>query len=656
MLGLFNPIILLLIIHVVLFKVLGGKTPGILSCGLFGYLASADKNNFSWDKFNALGMDNDERGGDSIGRAVGDDIRKFVSKKATTTYKDYVINHKNGEAHHIALGHTRKASVGLISEETAQPVVIDLPNNQGKFIMVHNGTLHNWEDMAKKYGIATFGKTDSMVLGEIICNHGYDVLLEYQGTAALIIRDDRDPDTLKVFRGKSKTWQKVEEERPLFYHQESRNSMYISSREEGLYFIGGDVDTVFEFEPNYLYTIHEGEIISQVVYDRSECSQTKVWTNTTNTYTKKTYAREVYPDNDYEYYSEWQAEANMANKALASAFNKEYNIREEKIVAYNNITRVVCARLRYYFFDHHNRPHLATGMVNMDEYGYRNDGKKEEGEKTYYFYAGIMIKDREAYNDVKKMFGKSAKFVDTDENICRIVQFSAHPICTVENKTPDYSNIRFYNYTYDNAKKDYVFHSCFYSGTHTMLFSNKTYRVAQGICKEITENALSRHANHKVVDTGVTQKELFPAAQTKVIGFTPHPKKEENIFSTKNTGSEETIVKVAEINTEKELDDYIDKMVDKMKEAQTASPFKEEEVVVDAEQEELNKYVLKGLEDGLNAMLTVLDSTIVDVETTGSNSVETNTILANLYKLQDIFIEKEKLTEQTLIVGYDNEF
>ena len=60
----------------------------------FGYIGQRDNHTFSWDKFNHLGLDNDERGGDSIGRVVGETIDKFVSKKAKTTYQDYVINVK----------------------------------------------------------------------------------------------------------------------------------------------------------------------------------------------------------------------------------------------------------------------------------------------------------------------------------------------------------------------------------------------------------------------------------------------------------------------------------------------------------------------------------------------------------------------------------
>ncbi len=281
-----NIVLILLFIHTLLYKIFGGNT-NVLACGLFGYISGEKNHTFNWDKFNYLGRDNDERGGDSIGRMVGEDVVKFInSKKAKTTYEDFVINHKNSSPANIALGHTRKASVGGISQNTAQPIVLDLPTGEGRFIMVHNGTIHNWRELAAKYKIETTGKSDSMVLAEIIMNNGYGVLTEYNGAAAIMIRDDRHPNTLFVFKGESKNYQRVaSEERPLYYYQETEDSMYLSSKEEGLYFIGGDVDTVFDFEPNILYEIFEGRIIDTTKYDRVNMSQSIV---TETNYAKNT--------------------------------------------------------------------------------------------------------------------------------------------------------------------------------------------------------------------------------------------------------------------------------------------------------------------------------------------------------------------------------
>jgi len=221
-----NLILILLLLHTFLYKFF--KSKNVLSCGLFAYIATKDNHSFDWMKFNYLGRDNDIRGGDSIGRMIGDVSEKFVNnKKARTTYEDYVITYKNAKPSHIALGHTRKASVGGISLEKAQPIELELPNNIGKFVMVHNGTIHNWQALGKKYNVETTDKTDSMVLAQIIMENGYNVLTEYEGAAALIIRDDRTPDTLFLFKGASLQYTNVTEERPLYCYRENENSMYI---------------------------------------------------------------------------------------------------------------------------------------------------------------------------------------------------------------------------------------------------------------------------------------------------------------------------------------------------------------------------------------------------------------------------------------------
>jgi len=395
-------------------------------CGLFAYNSIRDNHSFSWDKFNHLGLDNDERGGDSIGRVVGETIDKFVSKKAKTTYQDYVINTKNSDPSHIALGHTRKASVGEISEATAQPVVLDLPDGSGRFIMIHNGTLHNWEELAKKYGIDKKGKSDSMVFAEIIMNYGFGVLLEYNGAAAIIIKDDREPDTLKVFKGLSKTYGvKVEEERPLCYYQESETSMYISSKCDGLYFIGGDADNVVDFEPNKLYTIFGGQIISEQVFDRKDCSQNKIWptttcVNTANNFSTKHYGYSRNDDRDDGY---GNAEAIAAYYESAYPSTKEpikLSIKKDPIHKNYNPKKIICARLRYYFMFDGVTPTYANGIINLDESGVKGEYACASDEKPYYFYRGIKLKDKDAFDKCRRNLGKARHFNDTEMNVMKI--------------------------------------------------------------------------------------------------------------------------------------------------------------------------------------------------------------------------------------------
>ena len=633
MLELFNILTILLILHVAL-NMLGLKGSGILSCGLFSYLGARDNHSFNWDKFNALGLDNDERGGDSVGRAVGDDIRKFINKKkAQTTYKDYVINHKNGPGHHIAIGHTRKASVGVISEDTAQPVVIDIPGG-GKFIMVHNGTLFNWEDLATKYNIVKTGKSDSMVLGEIIFQYGYDVLKEYEGAAALIIRDDRNPDTVMVFRGKSKVYSgKVEDERPLYYMIESANSLYISSREEGLYFIGGDIDTVEEFEANRLYCITNGRIISTLDYDRSECSQVKVWkapaktTTFASPYSTSRVLRTINDNSDeYAGYSE----------------RRTYVIRKDYMYKPTEIEQIVPARLRYYFYEKDGVvAKYANGMIVLSESGIRSMTARKAGEKIYYFYSGIMLKDRTAHSEVLRIFGKSKKFIDTDENIRKICKYAAHPVCTVDHDIPIYSNVYSWQEKYNVAEKKLMPMAVYFTGKFTPLFSKKTYEFTTGDNSNIEHNSFMLRGVHaEPAETKVIALPQFSGMKPKPITPEYMPKWVAKYCS--------------DIDDEDEDDTLADNysMSDVFYDTE-ANPddldIPEDIAGVDI----FNEYAVKALEDGLQSMLMALDETVDNIETTGMNGKLIARILSNLYSLQDALLEKDKFKKNNLVATYD---
>ena len=633
-----NIITTLLLLHTLLYMV-GPKKSTILACGLFAFLSdrATGSQKFSWDKFNHLGLDNDERGGDSIGRMVGDTIDKFVSKKAKTTYQEYVINIKNGEPSHIALGHTRKASVGEISEATAQPVVLDLPDNQGKFVMIHNGTLHNWEDLAKKYNVDKRGKSDSMVFAEIIMNNGYDVLTEYVGTAALIIRDDREPDTLKVFKGLSKTHSsKLEEERPLYYYQESETSMYISSREEGLYFIGGDIDTVIDFDANKLYTIYAGQIVAQDGYDRTQCSQIKVWATSNNNsygygYGNNFSTRGVYRDEDfYNEYGTGGSTGWSVGRSLPAAQTEPLHIKKDFVVNPLNPKKIVTSRLRFYFFTDGKTPTYANGPINLSIYGFRNDGAKATGEKTYYFYAGILCKDKCAYDACKKECGKASKFDDSDKWVQRVVKYSMYPVCTLDSSNTTWENIRYWK---EDAVEGQV-QAPFFTGKVHPIFGTKTYDIQNGRLKAISYTTLSNAPNHDENSSTVSKE---PAS----VVVKPEKSKVIHLYSCQCNECVEARKKVIEdlsyepeySEYERACSDYDDSMAD----------FLETE----------NEMLKTAINDGLQAILLAIDAFRCDLEVSGISTSAAKTAINNLSKLEDALLEETKFKKYNLITDYD---
>lgn len=253
-----------------------------IACGIFAW-AGKTPNKFNKDKFDKLGIYNIERGRDSCG--VSFDGEVFIGINDTKLYTKFIKStHVNPKVFPTVIGHTRQASYGNnVTVENAHPFIFSNVKKDGDFIFVHNGTLYNERELAFKYKIETtktitspskYGaslfkytakrdKIDSEILGEIIHKHqNFKVLSDYKGSAATVFTNTKEPNTIYVFKGGSKKIHNgvIEEERPLFYYIETRNSLYISSLEESLYSIGGDETNVFSFETNVLYKITDGNI------------------------------------------------------------------------------------------------------------------------------------------------------------------------------------------------------------------------------------------------------------------------------------------------------------------------------------------------------------------------------------------------------------
>lgn len=123
----------------------------------------------------------------------------------------------------VAFGHCRKASIGAINETTAQPVVLTNADGNVEYVLIHNGTIYNYKELANKYipKIDITGMTDSQVMARIFYHSGYKALSEYNGGAVFAIADYRGgKPKILLFKGASKNnkWDKTEtDERPLYF-------------------------------------------------------------------------------------------------------------------------------------------------------------------------------------------------------------------------------------------------------------------------------------------------------------------------------------------------------------------------------------------------------------------------------------------------------
>lgn len=93
-------------------------------CGIFGMISRKTKP-FNKRAFCTMGVRNDSRGGDSCGIFIDGLVEYGVDKKKLfiNFFRESPLLAHTTECR-IALGHCRKASVGKVSVETAQPVVL----------------------------------------------------------------------------------------------------------------------------------------------------------------------------------------------------------------------------------------------------------------------------------------------------------------------------------------------------------------------------------------------------------------------------------------------------------------------------------------------------------------------------------------------------
>jgi len=375
-------------------------------CGIFGIINKAPKK-FDYQTFCTLGICNDERGGDSCGVFIDGKYEYGVDKQKL--FSDfYQVSEviQNTEKAQIALGHCRKASVGVINEKTAQPVVIT-ENNVPVFVVVHNGTIFNYEQLAKKWipDVDIKDMTDSQVMARIFYECGYDVLGEYNGGSAFIIVDYRSGEPVTMaFKGHSLATSAsviATEERPLFVVFD-KDTVIFSSIGKFLK-CGKKGRELFTVPANTLVKIKEDMKLEAVKeYDRSELYQFRQYTSYAN-----------YEDwNDDAYYNRrlygsghyWKSGGKdtkntgstsllITNGAVGSksAGCKNGTLINSKIVSNEDGTYCVDGVLAHGFYRiTRDGDIIPTKSDNKDSF-------------IFFFWQGIMLFNKECYKFLKKL-------------------------------------------------------------------------------------------------------------------------------------------------------------------------------------------------------------------------------------------------------------
>ena len=341
-------------------------------CGIFGYAGKSYKQ-FNKLKFDILGIYNDSRGGDSCGVSTDGEIY-YGASIGMKHYKDFLVekNYLPPTKFPVVIGHTRKSSHGIVNENNAHPFGFGLNEefDSYEFIGVHNGTLYNHDDLAKEnnievniYNTLHLGnkqfvrsKIDSEILLECIYRtKSFKVLSEYTGGAALLFTDTTKSNVLYAFHGASATYSggKIEEERPLFYYRENKNSLYISSLAESLIAIGGVLnETIFEFDCNVVYKITNGDIdnAEKINISRNKAFQRKIYNH--NNYTTD----KIYGYNGNNLFTNFNTKKGKKEKEVLENVNNIYQDSPNRILP----SPIVFNKLRY-----ERNGHLLKGIFTF---------------------------------------------------------------------------------------------------------------------------------------------------------------------------------------------------------------------------------------------------------------------------------------------------
>lgn len=520
-------------------------------CGIFGYTGK-DPKKFNKDKFDKLGLYNVTRGKDSCGVSFDGDII-VGAHHSDKLYSDFIVKNNKIKPlkYPIVIGHTRSASFGnAVNIDNAHPFGFGVNKKDDCYELIgcHNGTLYNAKELAAEFDIETiqrkveinsFGvkstvtrnKIDSEILLEAIyANKNFKVLSKYTGAAAIVFTNTYEPNKLYVFKGASKNYgwihEKVEEERPLFYYIENKNSLYFSSIKDSLISIGGDEDkNIFSFENNTLYIITDGDIKNAETMIISRDNSTQKEKTTTTNYSSYPKKSQSYYDNDVFNSTAIDAEVeeytkNKLNCKVGGIYGNKVksNIYNEGLLIEQNKygKRVYFNKLRYW-----QKGHLINGIyIFVENYGFYkiedesilkagealkklinipfvdNDfdfdcGIEEAKEKElfipfkklslnnlYYFVEGCRLRTSEDFKvfiHARNMLHKS-EYLDA----VKLSYISAHPVINLTVKLAD------------NNEQHIIKDGLNFSGTICPLGAERVYIIAKGNLITSTINSYAK--------------------------------------------------------------------------------------------------------------------------------------------------------------------
>ncbi|MEN2033119.1 glutamine--fructose-6-phosphate transaminase (isomerizing) [Staphylococcus hominis] len=176
-------------------------------CGIVGYIGFDNAKELLLSGLEKL----EYRGYDSAGIAVVNDEGTTVFKEKGRIAELRKVADSNDIDGHIGIGHTRWATHGVPSHINSHPH----QSNNGRFTLVHNGVIENYEELKSEYlSDVTFkSETDTEVIVQLVeyfSNKGLETEEAFtkavsllDGSYALGMLDSEDEDTIYVAKNKS---------------------------------------------------------------------------------------------------------------------------------------------------------------------------------------------------------------------------------------------------------------------------------------------------------------------------------------------------------------------------------------------------------------------------------------------------------------------
>jgi len=479
------------------------KRTNRLYCGLFGWSGS-HPSIFNRHAFSILGIDNQDRGRDSCGVYARGEITYGMHNNSAFASFIKNINPIRTGKNCVVMGHTRKASIGAITIDNAQPAAIISEDNKLEFVLTHNGTLENHRELAKKYKISMDGLgTDTQILAALLyyTEAGFNVLGEYHGAAAIAYQWAND-DSVYLFKGKSSTNSNSTyetEERPLHIYQESKNSLYYSSEAGGLQVIAKDKSKIRDLPCNILFRVHKGELQEVTPIDRSKCYQRYIPPYSNNKTLNKNYA--LYDDFNDNYHSGSGYRAGMEWNCVTHSYEYPKKSKAADIffppvpIVSETLTHMGISMIVYTKGRFHRGNQLANGKLLVSEWGsvFEKEPAKDMKLFTVYFYEGVLINDEEEYQEIllaKARYAtlhalKDCSFGPTHPYVLERTPYPIAEYSTIisPNLTIPIINGEPKLYTMDDATDSKIP----FAGKLSPIFCGKSYKIANGLMKESTK-------------------------------------------------------------------------------------------------------------------------------------------------------------------------